>query len=443
MVCRGLKITIRNDEMRGAFQALSIAAWRLLQNRQKGGAPLLTRERKEVHWTSIGAITQPRHEYNLVEFLKRHMSMIRKLPEFERCIEILKKDDVVNKHLENLVGSFTRASLLQTPSILETFLVHLMSELKGLEFKTQPFLKVYQMMENYFYSDKVRVVVFVHLEGLVSDAEELDLGEGWSISKISPNQYNELLTDGLLDDVLHVSRYALLWQLEVPKVIVKNNEKFECPAEFQRYQTTAREIVSALRLFKVGDIGYRRILQWFIGWKSKERNVSESYMKPFWGTPYSLEISELGDFRALLDLLRKIPVNPPLELAIKRLNDAVERLDAFDMILDYMIAFEALFLFKRDKKKPVLPSRVAALIHTNDVEKDVVKKDMESAYNLRNSIAHGDTKAETRNVLQEIGCSKRDFTELIGDYLRRAIRGYLICLSKNLSKKQIIEKLKN
>jgi len=304
-------------------------------------------------------------------------------------------------------------------------------------------LKVYQMMENYFYSDKNRVVVFVHLEGFVSDAEVLDLGGGWSISRISPNQYNELLTDDLLEDEHHVSRHALTWQLEVSKVIVKSNEKFECPAEFQRYQTTAREIISALRLFKVGDIGYRRILMWFIGWKSRGHSVSKSCMKAFWGKPYSLETSELSEFRALLDLLGKTPVDPPLELAMKRLNDAVERQDAFDMILDYMIAFEALFLFKRDKKKPVLPSRVAALTHTNDVEKDVVKKDMESAYDLRNSIAHGDTRAETHKVLQEIGRSKRDFAELIGDYLRRAIKGYLIYLSKNLSKKQIIEKLKN
>jgi len=304
-------------------------------------------------------------------------------------------------------------------------------------------LKVYQMMENYFYSDKNRVVVFVHLEGFVSDAEVLDLGGGWSISRISPHQYNELLTDGLLEDVHHVSRHALTWQLEVSKVIVKNNEEFDCPAEYQRYQATAREIISALRLFKVGNIGYRRILRWFIGWKSKGRSVSKSYMKAFWGKPYSLETSELGDFRTLLDLLRKTPLDPPLELAMKRLNDAVERQDAFDMILDYMIAFEALFLFKRDKKKPVLPSRVAALIHTNDVEKKVVRKDMESAYDLRNSIAHGDTKAETRKVLHEIGCSKRDFAGLIGDYLRRAIKGYLIYLSKNLGKKQIIEKLKN
>ena len=429
--------------MREAFHALSLAAWKLLQNRQKGGAPLLTRERKEVHWTSIGAITQSRHEYNLVEFLERHISMIRKLPEFERCIEILKRDDVVNKHLENLVGSFTKATLLQTPSIPETFLVHLMSELRGFEFRTQPFLKVYQMMENYFYSDRVRVVVFVHLEGFVSDAEEFDLGEGWSISRISPNQYSELLTDSLLEDTPLVRRYALLWQLEVSKVIMKNNEEFECPAEYQRYQTTAREIVSALRLFKVGDIGYRRILQWFIGWKSRGHSGSKSYMKAFWGKPYSLETSELGDLRALLDLLRRTPMDPPLELAMKRLNDAVERQDAFDMILDYMIAFEALFIFKQDKKKPVLPSRVATLIHTTNVEKDAVKKDMESAYDLRNSIAHGDTKAETRKVLQEIGCSKRDFTELIGEYLRRAIGGYLIYSSKNLNKKQIIEKLKN
>ncbi|MHA1935399.1 MAG: hypothetical protein ACW97A_08955 [Candidatus Thorarchaeota archaeon] len=438
-----MKITIRNDEMRGAFQALSLAAWRLLQNRQKGGAPLLTRERKEVHWTSYGVITQPHHEYNLDEFLKRHMSMIRKFPEFERCIEVLKRDDVVNKHLEKLVGSFTKASRLQTPSILETFLDHLMSELKGFEFKSQPFLNVYQMMENYFYSDKVSVVVFVHLEGFVSDAEELDLGEGWSISRITPNQYNELLTDGLLEDVLRKSHYALLWQLEVPKVIVKNNEKFECPVEFQRYQTTVIEIITALRLFMVGDIGHHRIVQWFIGWKSKGRSVSKSYKKPFWGKPYSLEISKLSDFRTLLDQLRKTALDPPLELALKRLNDAVERQDAFDVMLDYMIAFEALFLFKKEGKKSVLPSRVAALMHTNNVEKGVVKKDMEDAYDLRNSIAHGDTMADTRKVLQDIGRSKRDFTELIGDYLRRSIRGYLSYLSKNLSKKQIIEKLKN
>ncbi len=402
---------------------------------------MLTVEKRRANWTEVGLVVSKRHEYNMVEFLKRHMSIIRRLTEFGKCIEIMKKDEVVNEHLDKLVGAFTSASMLQTPAVIEGFLTYLMSELQKLDLNESSFLKVYQVMENFFHRNSVEVEVFAHLEGLKSEVENMDIGGGWAISKISQTQLDNLLTDGLLDEGPNMSRHALYWRIIVPKIVLKDNEEMDSPSEFQEYQSTVRQIVTALRLFKSGDVGFRRIIRRFTGWLSHNRSISTSYMRPFWGTPYSLEYSERDGLRKLLHTVQKAPPNPAFELALKRLNDAVERQHPYDMMIDYMIAFEALFLFKDDKKKPILPKRVAVIIQNDDLERDLIIKDMESAYNLRNSIAHGDTESETYDILKKIGYSKREFAEIIGDYLRRAIRGYLSYLVKGKTKNEIVQEL--
>lgn len=183
-------MTIRNNEMKDAFLALSKVVWQLLMNQYKSGKHLLTIEKRKANWAQVGLIISKYHEYNMNEFLSRHMSIIQKTPEFEKCIEVMKKDEVVNNHLENRVGAFTIASLLQTPMVLEVFLTHLMSELRGFDLEVSSFLKVYQTMEDFFYTNTVEVEVFVHLEGFESNAEKLDIGDGWEISRIPQTQFD-------------------------------------------------------------------------------------------------------------------------------------------------------------------------------------------------------------------------------------------------------------
>ncbi len=441
VVYMGETNSIRNNEMKDAFFDLSKVVWQMLKNQCKSRKHLLTVEKRKANWTQVGLIISKYHEYNMNEFLSRHMSIIRKIPEFKQCIEVMKKDDVVKNHLENRVGSFTNASLLQTPMVVEKFLKHLMSEVKGFDLDISSFLKVYQIMEDFFYTDTVEVEVFVHLEGFESKADRLDFGNGWEISAIPQTQLDGLLSERLLEESHKMSQHALYWRLQAPKYVLKNEEEFESPLEYQSYQTTVRRIVSALRLFKSGDIGFRRIIQRYKGWLSPSGGMSTSVMKPFWGS-YSLEPAELDDFRQILDTILSAPENPAFELSLKRLNDAIERQHPYDMMIDYMIAFEALFLFKDDRKKPILPKRVATLIHKDASESDTIVEHMESAYDLRNSIAHGDTESEIRDEIIKTGYTKREFTTIIGNYLRRAMKEYLLYLSKGCTKEKIISKLK-
>lgn len=433
-------MVIRNDKMRDAFLELSKAVWQVLEDHRKEGHPLLTIERKKANWTEIGLIVTIHHESNMVEFLRRHMSEIRRMKEFETCIEVMREDEVVNGHLEKRVGYFTNTRLIQTPMIVEMFLIHFMSDSKSFDFDISSFIRVYQEMEDFFYMDMISVEVFVHLEGFSSTAEKLDFGNGWEISRIPKTQFDDLLSEGLLEDSPHMSKYALYWKLNTSKRVLENEEEFDSPGEYQNYENTVRKIVTALRLFKAGDIGFRRIIRRYKGWLSHEGSIHTSVMKHFWN-PYRLELGELDNFRLLLDLILNAPDNSAFELALERLNDAVERQKSYDSLIDYMIAFEAIFLLKGDRKKTTLSKRTAIMITEKDSGFENIFRRMRLAYDLRNSIVHGDSREELNEILQKTGSSKREFVNEIGEYLRKSIKQYLVHISKGDSKKDIVRTL--
>ena len=96
---------------------------------------------------------------------------------------------------------------------------------------------------------------------------------------------------------------------------------------------------------------------------------------------------------------------------MRRWDSSVERTHTEDKLVDYWIAFESLFL---PKKNPELAYRaalrIAWFLGEAPLERTSLFKDMKTSYGTRSEIVHGDQPENTADV------SKRT-----GDVLRRAL----------------------
>jgi hypothetical protein len=78
-----------------------------------------------------------------------------------------------------------------------------------------------------------------------------------------------------------------------------------------------------------------------------------------------------------------------INIALRRFNFGVEEDNAENKIIDFLIAFEALYLEGMDELGYRLSTRAAVLLGENDAEAAKVKEVIVEAYGLRSKIVHG------------------------------------------------------
>src|SRR5207249_4218893 len=80
-----------------------------------------------------------------------------------------------------------------------------------------------------------------------------------------------------------------------------------------------------------------------------------------------------------------------LNLAIGRFNFAYDRFQLEDKLIDYMVAFEALFLKKEESSEIThrMSTRVAKLLGKSFDEKRRIQKEIKDFYDKRSRVVHG------------------------------------------------------
>ena len=153
------------------------------------------------------------------------------------------------------------------------------------------------------------------------------------------------------------------------------------------------KVLLAMRLHKPDDIFCKVI--WFEK-KSKVKTLTiiDSPLPDRRGLPYSLEVDEIEEIKELANKVDKINFDNrhSLRLACERFSRSYEEHREDERIIDFMIAFEALFI--RGKRAP---SRIglyiglgcSMLLGENDKEREEIYEFIVKAYNIRNRIIHG------------------------------------------------------
>lgn len=250
------------------------------------------------------------------------------------------------------------------------------------------------------------VVSLTPLLNFDSEIELLKLSEKLCLRRAEDNELSNLL-DKLTRDI---TNYLPL--LEAKFVL---EDKIE-PLSYKRMI----EIILALRLLKAGDV---HVLGTFhlrrMGVSLGRYEELDRFFFP--ESIYGLKKAETSYFTQLWKKVQDAGSRTYLQYPLHKFMEAYDRLSFDDRIVEYMIAFESLVFYGRDRAiEPageVMGISIGMLVGNNQKERSRIKKTLVEAYKLRNAKVHGNVK--------RLESWKRDMRQLsteVEECLRRSLR---------------------
>ncbi|RLG34297.1 hypothetical protein DRN97_02870 [Methanosarcinales archaeon] len=357
-------------------------------------------------------------------FIFKNWEKIKELPEYGECKKYMYENKTINKHLDKLVRTVKSAARIDVDSCLQRLILRIILESGNLRFNEKIFEEYFEKLRDFFTNDKLQFCAFAPLEGFTTDVDEIRLDTNLRIFKIPTHKLEDLLKNSTYMPIPHFEMLLLRFGIEriyeTDKII---GERIKNPSDTPS-QETGRifdEVISALRLFKPGTVGYNFIRTEALDWNPIGGGSIHSgiFTYPYFGE-YHLEKNEVPDFKKFFKEFNK---NKPtfLDIPLRYFNYAHIRERPEDKLIDYMIAFESLFIKGEVELSYRLSLRVAAFLGENRDEKGRVFNLMREAYNLRSKIVHG--SSYSKNI--EINEAKLSFRELVSrveELLRRSIK---------------------
>lgn len=190
--------------------------------------------------------------------------------------------------------------------------------------------------------------------------------------------------DEYVAGVFHNITYEGLFVLEFPRDPKEKLEPF------------VENVLLALRLYKEGDVFCKVVLS--------ERGLSLTILNPTYEMPsplhrtiYSLKMEEIRKIKEIFDKIIKANFDKRryLRIACDRFNRSYGKSMHDEKIVDFMIAFEALFLReeKASSNGQIIGVGASMLLGKNDLERKKIYDFLVKTYKLRNKIVHGSTIA--------------------------------------------------
>lgn len=377
---------------------------------------------------------------------------VKKRDIYNRSIQALQDDPQIAKHLNTLVGTHESRTRIDVDTSLRALITKLLQEQQDIAFNEQIFDRVYEEFESYFYRDKTEYRIISPLNNFQVESEKVELGSGFSIIKIPNEERAEMLASsrefGAFPQyrVTPFNEYAFEVLLAVPKVFEETipiRKVKSIPS--QTAQMKFYEACSALRLFKNGAVNHEYVRVGTTSWELHGGTLTvDSIGRPqLIGAKYHLSKEESKEFLIFWDSFQKARKKTlrRIDVALRRFNFAYERARAEDKLIDYMIGFEALLLLggERQELEYRLALRGSTLLSKTPQERELIFKELKTAYRERSNIVHGGIikgiiKIDTNEV------KFNEFVDRMGELLRLTIKEFLR-LTESRSESAIIDEL--
>ena len=415
---------MRNKELHDAIKNLSVEVTKLLKDKLQtpGDIPTRIEEKIEIKDSSSASFFHIT-KIDLGRLFFKNEKELLELTSTQEVINQLKKDSLINNHFDQLVGvEGSSQSSFTTQACLHRFLLPLLDELKELNWNEEKFEKHYGLLEDAFYTDKIPYRAIAPLENFSADFDEIKIMDNLKIIKVQKEELQEIWARGEFSPFVNRHKiwhteYAIEMIWEAQKVIGSGNQK---PVG-SVVKDEIGDVLTTLRIFKTGITGFN-----FIETKPIKpsiliagiESVGGLVTQPYLGEKYTLQSDNRRHLVELFRLLKDAKnhtIPNYLLVAIKRFEYAYARLLPEDKLLDFMIAFEAIFL-KRDEQQELsyrLSLRTAYLLAENARERKGIFDFMRRAYKARSEIVHGErATGEGKN---------KDFVDKVEFYLRLSI----------------------
>jgi len=369
----------------------------------------------------------------LWSFVFRHRKEIEQSPQFLDWKQYMFKDENIKKHLDHLVGHSHEKSLVDVDRLLDTFLNDSFDETRPFEFDDEGFDRTYSKIEDFFYCENIKFLLSAPLQNFQCELEKIELANDLRIVKMSKQEREDLwrcsryggwLPDTLLPFLTHCVRL----DFEKPKILEDSSQDNSKNAFEETPDQVARgefdKLLSALRLFKPGVVGYNLIKTIPITWLPIGVGSATLYGHPLERGKYVLTESEANEFESFFAEFSKTKSisdrRSPIALALSRFNNTYERRRPEDKLIDYMIAFEALYLRREPGEYGYrMAIRVASMLGSTPEEKKQIFSQITTAYRLRGKIVHG-----SKDIMQKNSVSVEDISK-VEQHLRHSIREFI------------------
>jgi hypothetical protein len=388
-------------------------------------------------------LQNPQQDFDPYPLILNHDKKLRESSEFSDYDKMMHEDPILSRYIDTFVSSGMSGGLMDTSKYIffivnELIIKYCLSDDK---FDEGLFNSLYCDLEYLFYKKEMPFKVITPLHHFGYELDVIKLNEGLTIRKISAEERKIFarLQEGLglsweyLEEYEYGIEYHYMQKISIG-----------FPPEIS-WDATVRNLINklilALRLFKEGSVGFTSQI-----WTPKLRTAvkgggmySPYPPEPTYGKKYELDQGEVSFFQDFWHALMKnwnllgTIGNKNLSLALRRFDSAYARRSNDDKMIDYSIAFEALFSKSDDTRDSLthkLALRFSRLVENDFVERKNLFGDMKDLYSKRSRVVHGDPAPVTPADVEEIE-----------RYVRKAINIYMNQYYKKVDHNNVIDRL--
>jgi hypothetical protein len=367
---------------------------------------------------------------------------LRALPDYEPCVECLRSNMVIGRHLDRLVGTNVTASRIEARNILASLILAMREDKGRFRFTSKKFQNKWQELADFFGAERIAYKTVAPLPNLAIPTFPLRLNDELVLDRLTEDEVSRCYSVGVLRP--HPLGFPLIESKDavgirrttfVPKVIRQGDEPFE-PTEagyegsfgkrpLFRDDLTIGDVLSALRLFKRTQIRAAGLAIWIdapllaLGIQSR--------VLGWWPYGGGFELSEVDvpQFLELWHLLEERDAR--FRFSIHRFNLAFEPRLLADQIVDLVIAAEALFLSDLDERyrgelRFRFALRAAKFIEHARYSEHEVFRVMRQAYDARSAIVHGGSPPKETHLPDNQSADLPTFIDTIKELVRLGLR---------------------
>lgn len=251
----------------------------------------------------------------------------------------------------------------------------------------------------YLESSTVQFQVLAPLHGFQCEVAAIEIEPDLVIIRLTDEDWEWLDPTNLMVDTLTLGHeeFAIRRRIELPKRLDNLSRGRSLPDHDRRVQEDFSSVISCLRMFKAGAVGFSYYRWGPATWNPTSASVARSGSQPnrLVGSPYVITDADAVALEPLFrDWRAKVRGSGRLAAALRWFNSSYERLRVEERLVDYAIALEALVGDSEGDLTYRLSLRTAVLVGTSFDDRRDIAALVRELYKVRSRVVHG-TRVET------------------------------------------------
>jgi hypothetical protein len=311
------------------------------------------------------------------EFIAARWQTLRSLPACGAAAEAL------GTGAENYLRMQATAAAADSEPALAAMLERIYEDATSFEFPEERFERVYSEVERALFQNILRTAIVAPLYGFEMEHDRLDLGDGLFL--IAGDKLDAPASAVWSDPTGHVE------QGRAPNVlcVLRRDVGAEAPLPVGEARSRFRKLLTALRLFKPGEIAFGPL-----AWARVDEGtwqplpLAGAGSGPGRGTPWVLDPDEAAELVELVELVASVAPAGRIGWSLSRFEMGCERALDTEALSDYLLALESLLEARDDSGRATLTLRLAALC-AEEGERRAVQRRVELAFALERWVMGG------------------------------------------------------